>query len=182
MESHRTKPHVSSDRLGTHNSFSSELEICKPLWSTEPLLERRKRGLDKLSHEMPRSSPRKRTVVNYNEDGEPKKRQSSPNVTESKVTQVKPQSSGTVKSSTKRKADVALPPPEATEPVTEAPKATKKQKTKSKDENAMPLASRTAVASLKKAKYIGAHVSGAGGNASLINIIARSESSNMRYD
>lgn len=42
--------------------------------------------------------------------------------------------------------------------------APKKRKTKEeKEAEAMPLAARTAVSSLKKAMYIGAHVSGAGG-------------------
>ena len=44
--------------------------------------------------------------------------------------------------------------------------AAKKQKTKAaakKNEDSMPLAARTAVSSLKRAMYIGAHVSGAGG-------------------
>ncbi len=40
----------------------------------------------------------------------------------------------------------------------------KKRKSKGgKEEDKMPLAERTAVGSLKKAMYIGAHVSGAGG-------------------
>jgi AP endonuclease-1 len=43
-------------------------------------------------------------------------------------------------------------------------KATKKRKTKEeKEAEAMPLAARTVVGTLKKALYIGAHVSGAGG-------------------
>lgn len=42
----------------------------------------------------------------------------------------------------------------------------KKRKTKKeKEDEAMPLAERTAIASLKRAMYIGAHVSGAGGKA-----------------
>jgi len=44
------------------------------------------------------------------------------------------------------------------------PKAKKKRKTKEeKEAEAMPLAERTAIGALKKAMYIGAHVSGAGG-------------------
>lgn len=43
-------------------------------------------------------------------------------------------------------------------------KVTKKRKTKEeKEAEAMPLAARTAIGALKKAMYIGAHVSGAGG-------------------
>lgn len=46
----------------------------------------------------------------------------------------------------------------------EGKKDKKKRKTKEeKESEAMPLAARTAVGSLKKAMYIGAHVSGAGG-------------------
>lgn len=46
-------------------------------------------------------------------------------------------------------------------------KVKKKRKTKEeKEEEAMPLAARTAVASLKKTMHIGAHVSGAGGKSS----------------
>lgn len=51
-------------------------------------------------------------------------------------------------------------------------KAPKKRKTKSKEEKeaeAMPLAARTLVGSLKKAMYIGAHVSGAGGVQNSVN-------------
>jgi len=47
-------------------------------------------------------------------------------------------------------------------------KAPKKRKTKEeKEAEAMPVASRTAVAGLKKAMYIGAHVSGGGGKHSI---------------
>ncbi|KAH8890984.1 DNA-lyase [Thozetella sp. PMI_491] len=50
------------------------------------------------------------------------------------------------------------------DPVDVKKPATKKQKTKvGKHDDNMPLAERTAVSSLKKAMYIGAHVSGAGG-------------------
>jgi AP endonuclease-1 len=55
-------------------------------------------------------------------------------------------------------------PAEAKHEVTKKP-APKKRKTASKKDSgdSMPLAARTAVASLKRAMYIGAHVSGAGG-------------------
>ncbi|KAI0974429.1 xylose isomerase-like protein, partial [Xylaria arbuscula] len=52
----------------------------------------------------------------------------------------------------------------AEEPEAKKPRAAKtKAKTKAKPEDDMPLAERTAIASLKKAMYIGAHVSSAGG-------------------
>ncbi|TPX15404.1 uncharacterized protein E0L32_004384 [Thyridium curvatum] len=53
-----------------------------------------------------------------------------------------------------------IDPAEAKETKKPAPK---KRKTKVKEEDAMPLAARTAIGSLKRAMYIGAHVSGAGG-------------------
>ncbi|KAJ2980274.1 hypothetical protein NUW58_g6988 [Xylaria curta] len=49
------------------------------------------------------------------------------------------------------------------EPKAAAPKKRKAAKAKAKPEDTMPLAERTAIASLKKAMYIGAHVSSAGG-------------------
>jgi len=50
------------------------------------------------------------------------------------------------------------------EPVEKEKPAPKKRKTKKdKEAEAMPLAQRTTVSSLKRAMYIGAHVSGAGG-------------------
>jgi len=68
------------------------------------------------------------------------------------------------KTTAKRKAVeaplVAIEPKE--EPQDSKP-APKKRKTKVKDEDVMPLAERTVVSTLKKAMYIGAHVSGAGG-------------------
>jgi len=61
---------------------------------------------------------------------------------------------------TKRKAKVEDPPNEDRE----NKKVTKKRKTKEdKDAESMPLATRTPVSALKKAMYIGAHVSAAGG-------------------
>ena len=62
---------------------------------------------------------------------------------------------------TKRKAKDA-----AEEKVIEQPekKVVKKRKTKEEENDTMPLAARTAVATLKKKMYIGAHISSAGGN------------------
>ncbi|TGJ88031.1 hypothetical protein E0Z10_g763 [Xylaria hypoxylon] len=51
----------------------------------------------------------------------------------------------------------------AEEPKAAAPKKRRATKAKAKPEDAMPLVERTAISSLKKAMYIGAHVSGAGG-------------------
>lgn len=63
-------------------------------------------------------------------------------------------------SAAKRKADSA---PDA-DSKAQAPKAVKKRKGQAKgDEAAMPLVERTAVSSLGKAMYIGAHISAAGG-------------------
>lgn len=53
----------------------------------------------------------------------------------------------------------------AEEPKAAAPKKQRATKAKAKPEDAMPLAERTVVASLRKAMRIGAHVSSAGGNA-----------------
>ena len=92
----------------------------------------------------PRASPRKKAAVNYSEDDGKKP------MTNGTAARTEP-------ATTKRKAEA--------ETVTED-KGVKKRKTKAKDaENgdAMPLAERTAVSSLKTAMHIGAHVSGAGG-------------------
>lgn len=63
-------------------------------------------------------------------------------------------------SAAKRKADSV---PDA-DSKAQAPKAVKKRKGQAKgDEAAMPLVERTAVSSLSKAMYIGAHISAAGG-------------------
>lgn len=51
----------------------------------------------------------------------------------------------------------------AEEPQAPAPKKRRVAKTKAKAEDTEPLAERTDITSLKKAMYIGAHVSGAGG-------------------
>lgn len=104
---------------------------------------------------MARSSPRKRQVVSYNEDHDEDVKPVSkpaPRRTVSVHT-------GAISKAVKRKAE---PEPENEAPAP-ATKTTKKRKTKAKDEDAMPLADRTAMPSLKKAMYIGAHVSAAGG-------------------
>ncbi|POR35366.1 DNA-(Apurinic or apyrimidinic site) lyase 1 [Tolypocladium paradoxum] len=112
---------------------------------------------------MPRSSPRKKAAVNYSEDADVKssaaKSSSAANAL-AKITKAASKANAGV--APKRKAE---PEPEANgEDVVEAPKAAKKRKTRAaKEAETMPLAERTAVSSLKKAMYIGAHVSAAGG-------------------
>jgi AP endonuclease-1 len=65
------------------------------------------------------------------------------------------------KASAKRKAKIAE---DDEDEVSEEKKVKKKRKTKEeKEAETMPLAARTAIKGLKKALYIGAHVSGAGG-------------------
>jgi AP endonuclease 1 len=59
----------------------------------------------------------------------------------------------------KRKAEVH----EEVDQEVEGKKVKKKRKTKEKEVEAMPLAPRTSIQTLKRAIYIGAHVSGAGG-------------------
>ncbi|KPM39990.1 hypothetical protein AK830_g6582 [Neonectria ditissima] len=97
---------------------------------------------------MARSSPRKRQAVSYNADHDDDVKPAVARRTTSKP-----------KAAVKRKAE---PEPEEEAPV-QATKVAKKRKTKAKDEDAMPLADRTAVSSLKKTMYLGAHVSAAGG-------------------
>ncbi|KAI0456573.1 xylose isomerase-like protein [Xylaria acuta] len=62
-----------------------------------------------------------------------------------------------------KKAKVEAEDSAAEEPKAAAPKKRRAAKAKAKPADAMPLAERTAIASLKKAMYIGAHVSSAGG-------------------
>jgi AP endonuclease-1 len=101
---------------------------------------------------MPRASPRQRAAVNYNED-EPQ----SNGTTEKAASKVK---SVVAKATPKRKVEADAEP--AAE--TNGTKIVKKRKTKAeKEEEAMPLASRTAVSTLQKGMHIGAHVSAAGG-------------------
>ncbi|PNY24456.1 DNA-(Apurinic or apyrimidinic site) lyase [Tolypocladium capitatum] len=110
---------------------------------------------------MPRSSPRKKPAVNYSDDADVEPRAAKPSAAAKAVANIR-------EAASKAKAEVV--PKRKTEPVPEpetngeAPRAAKKRKTKAaKDADSMPLAERTAVSSLKKAMYIGAHVSAAGG-------------------
>jgi AP endonuclease-1 len=101
---------------------------------------------------MPRASPRKRAAVNYDED-EPS--------SQSVVSKIADKAKSIAKHSTsKRKAESEEQPPVQTN----GTKGVKKRRTKAeKEEDAMPLAPRTAVASLQNQMHIGAHVSAAGG-------------------
>ncbi|KFH42667.1 DNA-like protein [Hapsidospora chrysogenum ATCC 11550] len=105
---------------------------------------------------MARASTRKKATVNYSEAE-----------TEVEVeVKVKVETNGAVGKTrakakrVKRKADAE----DEAAPVQEPETAPKKRKTKKeKEEEAMPLAARSAITALKKAMYIGAHVSAAGG-------------------
>ncbi len=110
---------------------------------------------------MARSSPRKKVAVNYDEsDIKP----ATDGIAHKALSKVK---SAISKVTTKRKE----PSEESSPAVNAAPvKPAKKRKTaKAKDEDAMPLADRTAVSFLKKGMYIGAHVSAAGGMFKPVN-------------
>ncbi|KAI1859733.1 hypothetical protein JX265_010182 [Neoarthrinium moseri] len=112
---------------------------------------------------MPRQSPRKRTTV--------------VSKTEIKTEAPTPSTNGAAravkKTTTKRKVEAVVEDEgeeeeqdvKAETKAATTTTATKKRKTtaKAKPEDAMPLAPRTAVASLQKAMHIGAHVSSAGG-------------------
>ncbi|KAI9171920.1 Diacylglycerol O-acyltransferase 2A [Paramyrothecium foliicola] len=118
---------------------------------------------------MRRSSARKKQPVNYNEDAERDVKLPEPK-TEPKSTPTKAkQTNSNIEPAInkgKRKAEVEADPDNKGEAASEAVSAAgapKKRKKKEKAEDAMPLAERTAVSSLKKAMYIGAHVSAAGG-------------------
>ncbi|KAL3961608.1 hypothetical protein ACCO45_003131 [Purpureocillium lilacinum] len=111
---------------------------------------------------MARSSPRKKPTVNYNEDDAPKP-----------LAKVVAKAKNLVAKTThKRKAaaeadhaDDDYDEVNGNGKDTPAPAAKKRKtaKAKKEEQGGMPLTERTAVASLKKAMYIGAHVSAAGG-------------------
>ncbi|UNI15260.1 DNA-(apurinic or apyrimidinic site) lyase [Purpureocillium takamizusanense] len=108
---------------------------------------------------MARSSPRKKPTVNYNEGEAPKPLARA-------VAKVK---SLAAKATHKRKAaaeeadDGEVNGHSNGTPAAPAPKKRRTAKASKDEQGGMPLAERTAVASLKKAMYIGAHVSAAGG-------------------
>ncbi|KAM4059348.1 xylose isomerase-like TIM barrel domain-containing protein [Hirsutella rhossiliensis] len=124
---------------------------------------------------MARTSSRRKPAVDYSESPATKAEAATSSTTAKATTRVeeppsKAASKATAKAAAKRKAE-----PEAVESDSgEVPRAAKrpkaKAKTKAKGDDSMPLAERTAVASLGKAMYIGAHVSAAGGvNNSVTN-------------
>ncbi len=104
---------------------------------------------------MSRSSPRKKPTINYNEsDTIPR----TNGVVDKAISKARSAISKVTKKRTKASED------HEDTPVEEPTKPAKKRKTtKAKEEDAMPLAERTVVSSLKKGMYIGAHVSAAGG-------------------
>lgn len=109
---------------------------------------------------MPRSSPRKKPTVSYNEDsdGMPAVKTNGVSNAISKLKHAAAKAKDTATG--KRKAE----PEEEAVHQTEATKPIKKRKTNRKTEDtSMPLAQRTSVPSLTKAMYLGAHVSAAGG-------------------
>lgn len=102
---------------------------------------------------MPRASPRKKSTVDYTETNDTDMKPATKGLAGKVVAKAKHAASA---AAPKRKAD---PEP----PAAQAPTAAKKRKTKAKDEGSAPAAERTAVSSLKKPMYIGAHISAAGG-------------------
>lgn len=135
-------------------------------------------ALTKVSEfKMVRTSLRNKQTVNYNEDHNddkmPKAKVAARAITTaSKIVENAngvASKSVAAKAITKRKAE-----PEA-EPENAAPapavKAAKKRKTKAKDEDATPLADRTAISTLKPAMHIGAHVSAAGGTCTSSSVL-----------
>jgi AP endonuclease-1 len=118
---------------------------------------------------MVRASPRKKAAVNYGESANEPRSSSKSAPIKKLAEKVKAKVTGKRKAESEPepngigKASKAIKKEEEDE-VREVVKPAKKRKTKAKEEeNGMPLAERTAVASLKKAMYIGAHVSAAGG-------------------
>lgn len=100
----------------------------------------------------PRTSSRKKQAISYNEDhSADDTKPIARRVTGAFATKRKAESEE-VEVKPKQEEKLALPA-----------KVTKKRKVKGKEDDTMPLADRTPVSSLKKAMYIGAHVSGAGG-------------------
>lgn len=119
---------------------------------------------------MARASPRKKATVNYKEDDISTKK---PSAAAKALGSLKSAASKIVaKAAPKRKAESDSNGADAAADATPAAPQPKKRKTaKSKEEDAMPLADRTAVSSLKKAMYIGAHVSAAGGKSLYFSVL-----------
>lgn len=108
---------------------------------------------------MARSSPRKKPTVSYKEEDDTTTKK--PSAARKALGSLKSAAAKIVKPATKRKAEEEDSADVKTAPAVVQPK--KRKTAKAKDEDVMPLADRTAVSSLKKAMYIGAHVSAAGG-------------------
>ncbi|KAM3446018.1 hypothetical protein MY3296_010071 [Beauveria thailandica] len=114
---------------------------------------------------MARSSLRKRSTVSYKEEDDEK-----PKVSPTVSKALGSPGSVATKPAPKRKISEGSTPDSKPAPTTSEPK--KRKIAKDKDENTMPLTDRTAVSSLKRAMYVGAHVSAAGGvNNSITNAV-----------
>lgn len=112
---------------------------------------------------MPRSSPRKRYLVQYNEESDGATDVSKVNGASKAIDEIK---SAATKAAAKVNGKRKLAAVIGGENKSEDTKQPKKRKSKAKTEDsAMPLMDRTAVSSLKKTMYIGAHVSAAGGES-----------------
>lgn len=109
---------------------------------------------------MSRSSPRKRPAVNYSEGADEKQKEKKDSAASKALSRLK---SLAAKIPPKRKADSEATTDDTKATAPGAPASKKRKTTKSNEKDAMPLTERTAVGSLKKAMYIGAHVSAAGG-------------------
>lgn len=111
---------------------------------------------------MPRSSPRKRQFVQYNEEeSDGGTEVSKVNGTSKAIDKIKSAATKTAAKATGKRKLAAVAGEEENSKDTKQPK---KRISKAKsEESTMPLMDRTTVSSLKKTMYIGAHVSAAGG-------------------
>lgn len=115
----------------------------------------------------PRASPRKRKAISYNEDHSDDDAEVKPTKKKAigRKRKAEPESEPDLDESP------SSPPPPA-KPKAAAPKKRKTKAASKKDEDMPPLAARTSISSLKKAMYIGAHVSAAGGvHNSVVNAV-----------
>ncbi|KAM3449034.1 hypothetical protein BB8028_0001g14310 [Beauveria bassiana] len=118
---------------------------------------------------MARSSLRKRPIVSYKEEDDEKPKQ-SPTVSKALGSPESVATKPAPKPAPKRKVSEGSSPDSKPAPTISQPK--KRKIAKDKHDNTMPLADRTAVSSLKRAMYVGAHVSAAGGvNNSVTNAV-----------
>lgn len=130
-----------------------------------------------VAGKMARASSRKRSTVNYNESPATKAEAATPSSTIKDADRVEEADSKAVVKAEPSAVEKRKAEPDASETDSgEASRAAKrpkakakaKAKTKAKGDDGMLLAERTAVASLGKAMYIGAHVSAAGGTLCLL--------------